>query len=388
MIDMSRSSDTTGASRPGAAAGDGAGGADMGDDQDEAAGGSTRPLTTLEGWRRFVEQPGTAPQFPDLRGDPQDPDAVLDDPRLGYHTELAVVGTPMVRQVATAGRRLVVLNRRQRSARRGLIVTGDGGTGKSTAITHLGKTHELAVRRRHPDLDRGRSRIPVMYVTLPSGCTARMLAVEMARFLALPVTRRVNITDVTEAVCGVLTDTGCELVLIDELHNLSLTTRAGAEVSDHLKYFAERLPATFVYAGIDLEREGLFTGTRGRQIASRFTVVAARSFGRATRREREQWQALVATMEQTLRLRGHRRGSLPRLAGYLHDRTGGMIGSLSSLVRAAAVDAIITGAEQITRAGLDDVVLDHAAETHYRATRSPRRHADTGPVAGATRPQR
>jgi len=47
-----------------------------------------------------------------------------------------------------------------------------------------------------------------------------------------------------------------ELVCVDELHNLNLATRAGAEVSDQLKYFAERLPATFVYAGINVEVQG------------------------------------------------------------------------------------------------------------------------------------
>ena len=29
----------------------------------------------------------------------------------------------------------------------------------------------------------------------------------------------------------------------------------------------ERIPATFVFAGIDLERQGLFSGIRGSQIA-------------------------------------------------------------------------------------------------------------------------
>ena len=33
---------------------------------------------------------------------------------------------------------------------------------------------------------------------------------------------------------------------VDELHNLNLATRAGAEVSDQLKYFAERLPVTYL----------------------------------------------------------------------------------------------------------------------------------------------
>lgn len=251
-----------------------------------------------------------------------------------------------------------------------MIVTGPAGTGKTTAITQLGKAHELAVRLRQPGSG---PRMPVIYVTVPPAATPRMLAVEFARFLGLPTSPRANITDVTDAVCAVLTDLRCDLVIVDELHNLNLGSRAGAEVSDQLKYFSERLPATFVYAGIDVERAGLFTGTRGRQIASRFATVATKPFGYATSDQREQWHALTATLESTLRLRRHRLGALVRVAAHLHDRTGGMIGSLSHLIRAAAIDAIITGAEQITKASLGEVHLDHAAETHHAATARRRR---------------
>jgi hypothetical protein len=44
-------------------------------------------------------------------------------------------------------------------------------------------------------------------------------------------------------------------------------------VSDTLKYFSERIPATFCYAGINVEREGLFSGARGQQIAGRFSLI-------------------------------------------------------------------------------------------------------------------
>jgi len=40
--------------------------------------------------------------------------------------------------------------------------------------------------------------------------------------------------------CGFHARHGVELVLVDEIHNLNLATRTGAEVSDQLKYFAER----------------------------------------------------------------------------------------------------------------------------------------------------
>lgn len=329
------------------------------------------PLTTKEGWRRFVDATD-APPVDQESGRSLTPTEAQqhDEARLNYHGRLAVVATPTVRQVTLTGRRLMVLNRQQISARRGLIVTGGAGTGKTTAITQLGRAHELGQRLRLPT---DASRLPVVYVTVPPAATPRMLAVEFARFLGLPITARANLTDVTDAVCGVLGACGCQLVIVDEIHNLNLATRSGAEVSDQLKYFSERLPATFLYAGIDVARAGLFAGTRGAQIASRFATITTSPFTHGTAEQRRDWQALVGTIEQTLRLRAHRSGSLVRLADYLHQRTGGMIGSLSHLIRGAAIDAIITGEEKITRAGLDAVRLDHAAEHQHRAITPPRK---------------
>lgn len=324
-----------------------------------------QPLTTKEGWARFVR---TAPLRPLLRDDwqellPEDR-ADYDDVRLTYHSDLVTVNTPLISQVIVDVRRLLILNRRQNSARRGLIVNGEAGTGKTTAITQLGRAHELALQRK---TGISGSLIPVVYITLPPAATPRMLAVEFAQFLGLPVAQRANLTDIVNSVCGVLCDTGCQLVLIDELHNLSLRTRLGAEVSDSLKYLSERIPATFVYAGIDLEGNGLFNGTRGKQIASRFTTIRSRSFAYGSSAQRESWRALVATMEQALCLHKHVPGTLARHGDYLYRRTGGMIGSLSHLIRGAAIDAICDGSEKITKAHLEAVRLDHAATSQTAA---------------------
>jgi Bacterial TniB protein len=211
------------------------------------------PPTTKEGWRRFVDyQPAppimlTTEQLLKLTPGRR---AAYDEVRREYHAELPLVHTPTIRQMLATGRLLVQLNRRQISARRGLILSGASGTGKTTALTQLGRTHERAVRKRHPD---SRYRLPVAYVTVPPAATAKMLAVEFARFYGLEFSARANMPDIVNAVCTTAANTGIELVLVDELHNLNLATRAGAEVSDQLKYFAERLPATFIYAGIDVE---------------------------------------------------------------------------------------------------------------------------------------
>jgi len=125
----------------------------------------------------------------------------------------------------------------------------------------------------------------------------------------------------------------------------------------------EHLPTTFVYAGIDVERSGVFTGTFGRQLAGRFGVINTGPFpyGR-------EWKPLVAAMEGTLRLHRHEPGSLVREARYLHLRTGGVIGSLAHLIRSAAIRSILDESEQITRELMDTVLIDYAA--HIAAQRS------------------
>ena len=191
---------------------------------------------------------------------------------------------------------------------------------------------------------------------------------EFARFLGLPPVRRgQNTTDIADAVCQVLIDARADLVLVDEIHNLNPATSAGEDMSDHLKYFAEHLPATFVYAGVDVERSGVFTGARGRQIAGRCVLICTGAFP-----YRAEWAQLIATLEATLRLHRHEPGTLPEQGKYLHQRTGGMIGSLTHLVRAAALSAILDGQEAITRPLLDGVRVDHAAESATRRASSTR----------------
>jgi hypothetical protein len=116
-----------------------------------------------------------------------------------------------------------------------------------------------------------------------------------------------------------------------------IATRTGAEASDTLKYFFERIPATFVLAGINIERAGLLSGPWGEQIAGRYSMVRTGPFPRNA-----QWA--------------------PDLAHYLHQRTSGIIGSLLWLIRSAAIQAVIDGTEKITRTFMDTILVDIASQ--------------------------
>lgn len=204
------------------------------------------PLTTLAGWRQFVRRPPVQapPDPPDeqwaLWSEEQQAEQV--EQRIGYHTELSALETPELRKIVTTGRALLLLNRRQYGARRGLLVSGDPTTGKSTAITQLGRAVEVGDRRLRPD---GDDAAPVVYLTMPPQATPKSLSIEILKFLGAPYLTRDSQIELTRQACHLLADLRTELILVDEIHNLNHHTRAGAEASDHLKYLAENVASTF-----------------------------------------------------------------------------------------------------------------------------------------------
>ena len=76
-----------------------------------------------------------------------------------------------------------------------------------------------------------------------------------------------------------------------------------------------------------------------------------------------QWTALIAALEESLRLHHHRPGTLTKLDRYLHQRTHGMIGSLLWLIRSAAINAVLDGTEKVTKKSLDAVEADITSQT-------------------------
>ncbi|MQS10995.1 AAA family ATPase [Streptomyces kaniharaensis] len=331
-----------------------------------------QPLVTREGWRAFAdaprpEAPTLLPEAAWLGLDPLERDA-YDRARMTHHMRLLVVATPAIRHITTTGRKLLAYNAPKATGRRGLIVSGPSGTGKSTAVQQLGKKYHVdTMRQANPHSDR----IPVAYIVVPSGATPKMLSIELASFLGLPIRPRASQHEITNAVCTVLRKVRCGMVIVDEIHNLDLSTRAGAEASDQLKYFYEQIRATFVYAGIDVAEHGLFSGLRGRQIAGRFLTIHTSAFGDNGAEERSDWKKIIATMEQALRLHRHAPGSLVRLAPYLQERSAGSIGALDQLIHQAANDAITDGTERITKRHLDEILLDTASQGEPWALPAP-----------------
>ncbi len=321
------------------------------------------PLTTWQGWHRFATTDPPAPP------QPEDPPRNTEE-RLAYHSAFVTIRTPAISTLAAQVRTLMILGRHQQAtARPSLIVTGPAAVGKTTALLHVGRACHLAHTRKSPaPPGSAHAAVPVAYVLVPPGATAKTLITEFARYLGIPVAARMTQTQITDAVCHTYTAAGIQLVLIDEIHRLNPRTTTGAQAADLLKDLTERLPATFVYAGINLPETPLFSGTRGAQLAGRATLIDCGPLP-ARHGKREPFRDVITDIENTLDLQQHKPGALPRHHTYLHQRTAGRIGSLTRLIRQAAITAICDGTERITKASLDAIRLDHLAETHHRPTR-------------------
>ncbi|WP_406293364.1 ATP-binding protein [Embleya sp. NBC_00888] len=187
--------------------------------EDADATEQSRPVTTWQGWQNFVAEAPPTPPEPDA------PPRSREE-RLAYHSAFVTVRTPTIDTLATNIRTLMILGRHQQTtARPSLIVTGPAAAGKTTALLHVGRTCHLAHTRRTPaPPGQAHPRVPVAYVLVPPGATAKALAAEFARYLGVPAGTRMTQAQITEAVCHTYDRAGVRPVLIDE--NPPPSTRA------------------------------------------------------------------------------------------------------------------------------------------------------------------
>jgi len=319
-------------------------------------------VTTLDSWRAFVgHQPALVSLLTEAERHRRTPAERLayDDERSDYHAALPALKTPILDRTVAKGMLFMRLNRGQQLGTScGMILSGVPGVGKSTAIRALGRTVEQAYRARNPQMT---GAVPVVYITMPTGQHPKALPTELLYFLGAPYAARASETTLTHQACQLMGDLRTSLVIVDEVHEIDRSRASHDQQSDQLKYFMDHVPATFVLAGINVENCGFFTGSRGHQLARRFTPLQAAPASYSTVAQRADWERLIEGFERALRLHAHRPGALGVLSQYLYGRTGGYSVSLSHLIREAAIKAILTGTERIDKTLLDSIELDHAA---------------------------
>jgi hypothetical protein len=331
-------------------------------------GEPSETLTHMEGLTNFLKGTDEPVPIPDI--DTYNSMSVqareeLNAKRIAHLGSELTITTPQIRSVILKVVHLILLNGARNSGRCGLMISGESGTGKTTAAKAAMRYVYARYRRDQPELET-LGRVPVVYVEVPPGSTGKALASQFARFLGLPVLTRDTLEYLLHLVSAGLTEAGTKLVVVDELHNLKRTNPGNSESVDVLKSLSNRIPATFVYVGINIHEGPYLAEERGRQVAGRFSLEQLGNYGLANEAERNLWNVIIELFEERLGLISHQPGDLADSAKYLHERTRGSIGSLAHLLFGTAQILIFTGRapenERITREDLDGVALDLATE--------------------------
>ncbi len=154
-------------------------------------------LTTKEEWFEFVQaQPPKKPEIPakrELASFGAEQKAAFDEERINYHIVFPPIAVPAMKNIHREMMPLIKSNvARHPGARRGGIIDGPGGVGKTTTLTQLGKKYEQHMRHQFPNprTQGGEEFIPVVYVTLPAATTIKGLNLALARFYGAVVSSR------------------------------------------------------------------------------------------------------------------------------------------------------------------------------------------------------
>lgn len=331
-------------------------------------------LSRKEGWRSWVDtaarrrpDPLTRRQLSKLGAAARED---YDEARHDWHANFGTIKTPQLAAIHDELDQIVATNRQDPDRVRGAaVIDAMPGLGKTTIANTFARDFDRGQRRRHGELtDEGHERLPVFRVGLTSRTTLRTLNLMICEFYGHPGIHRTSAAQLASYAVDCVLSCHTRIGIIDDLHFIDPNRRDGIEVSNHLKWLANELPVTFVYAGVGLaERRLLAEGLTGdsavmAQTARRWTRLELPPFQVGDGAGRRQWRSLLKATERQLVLAAAHPGMLTDLDGYLFGRTGGHIGSFITLVTRGCYKAIRTGTEVLTGPLLDSIRIDEAAE--------------------------
>ena len=331
-------------------------------------------ITRKEGWRRWVDTPPRPrPERLSLNQIAALGEAAREEyqeARTDWHANFGILKTPQLTEIHDELDLIVATNRQDPDRVKGsAVVDALPGLGKTTIANAFARDFDRAQRRRFGDLtDEGHERLPVFRVGLTSKTTLRTLNMMICQFYAHPAAQRATAAQLTSYAVDCVLSCDTRIGIVDDLHFMNPRRSDGLEVSNHLKWLANELGVTFIFAGVALAERGIFSEGLDHkdkalaQTARRWTRLGLPPFTVEDDEGRRHWINLLKATERQLVLAEHRPGDLAGIADYLFARTTGHIGSYMTLVSRACRKAALTGIERLSIGLLDTVRIDQAAE--------------------------
>jgi hypothetical protein len=341
-------------------------------------------LSRKEGWRDYVEAPKRVrPEELSRSQIRRLSDAAADtyNQRRGYwHNNIGPLRTPQLAALHEDLWDIMDSSTQDGNHAKGAVaIDGYPGLGKTWAAEAFAKEfHKREIGRHGEFTAAGDERWPVCRIGMRGNTSMKDFNAALCDFYAHPGDRRgnKNINQLARKALDCVCSCETRLLIIDDLHFLHWQRSGGVEISNHFKYVANEFPVTLLFIGIGLGDRGVlmedlcstlegagYSDIVLEQTARRTTMLEMRPYGLQNDKERRQWNALLATVEERLVLGSKRPGMLVEdLSEYLYERSTGHIGSLMELIRRGCARAVRTGTETLSRTVFDSFKIDSAAE--------------------------
>ncbi|TCP77411.1 TniB protein [Rhizobium sp. PP-CC-2G-626] len=211
--------------------------------------------------------------------------------------------------------------------------------GKSMVIEKFRRDHTLA-----PDMETGAETLPVVVVQMPTNPTIGRFYAALLAETGAPGPRAgggVRTHDLEQMALTVLRAIKARVLVIDELHNmLAGSASARREFLNLLRYLGNALRIPLIGVGT---QEAYMAIRTDPQLVNRFEPIILPLW-----EPDSETATLLMSFAASLPLRGSSPDLLrPDIIGAIVARTGGTIGEMLALLRAAAIVAVETGEEAI-----------------------------------------
>lgn len=216
-----------------------------------------------------------------------------------------------------------------------LLLVGPTNNGKSMVIERF--------RRQHPPvMEADREYIPVVCMQMPSEPSELRFYTALLSAIGAPFRPRQRLPDVERLALSLLREVGVRMLVIDELHNvLAGRGETRREFLNLLRFLGNELHIPLVGVGT---REAYLAVRSDDQLENRFEpfVLPLWEVG-------DEARSLLASFAASFPLRSASSIDTEDMARYLLARSEGTIGELARLLTAAAVAAVESGEERISR---------------------------------------
>ncbi|MDE9452195.1 TniB family NTP-binding protein [Aliiroseovarius sp. Z3] len=216
-----------------------------------------------------------------------------------------------------------------------VAIYGDSGMGKTMIMGRFRDQHPQHFNRRT-----GVLKTPVLAMEMVSRPGERRFYGELLSLLGAPQAPRADIAQMEQATLRIMKAIGVQVLVIDEVHNiLAGTYREQRIVLNMLRFLSNRLQISLVCFGVNDAREAIGGDV---QLARRFEQLTLNRWA-----ANEDFETLIASILRNTPLQ---RPSVltPKSLRRILQITDGITATIFQMLGSLAIEAIESGAEQIT----------------------------------------